>query len=294
MHNSVIVGSAIATRLPTRASGSIAANSSVYSAAGGLLGRKSEDIKMNDQDSWHNQDAFWELLEPVLFNEQRQLRAKAEVEKIKKLLQIEEKARILDLCCGNGRHSLELSQRGFDVIGVDRTTAYIEKARSEAEKRGLDVAFVVGDMREYCAPNSFDIIMNLFGSFGYFEDPGDDRKVVENVYASLRPGGRFLIETMGKEILARDFQEKDWGEEGDLLIMSEKKVSQNWGRIETRWIVIRGTERIEYRVSVRSYSAVELSSLLAACDFPQVRIYGSLDGTEYDQAAQRLVVVGRK
>jgi SAM-dependent methyltransferase len=249
---------------------------------------------MNDQDSWHNQDTFWELFEPVLFNRQRRLRAKAEVETIEKLLQIEEGARILDLCCGSGRHSLELSQRGFHVIGVDRTTAYIEEARSEARKRGLDAAFVVGDMREYCAPASFDIVVNLFGSFGYFQDPDDDRKVVENMYASLRPGGQFLIETMGKEILARDFQEKDWDEEGDLLILSERKISQNWGRVETRWIVIRGTERTEYRVSVRSYSAVELSSLLAACGFAPVRVYGSLDGTKYDRAAQRLVVVGRK
>jgi SAM-dependent methyltransferase len=249
---------------------------------------------MNDQDSWHSQDAFWELIEPVLFNQQRQLGANAEVEKIQKLLRIEERARILDLCCGNGRHSLELSQRGFDVVGVDRTTAYIEKARSEAEKRGLDVTFVVGDMREYCAPNHFNIVMNLFGSFGYFEDPNDDRRVVENMVASLRPGGQFLIETMGKEILARDFQEKDWSEEGDLLVLSEKKVSQNWGRIETRWIAIRGTERIEHRVSIRSYSAVELSLLLSECGFTELRVFGSLDGTEYDQAAQRLVVVGRK
>ena len=249
---------------------------------------------MNDQDSWHNQDAFWELFGPVLFNQQRQSRAGSEVDKIEKLLQIEEHARILDLCCGNGRHSLALSQRGFDVVGIDRTAAYIEDARSEAEKRGLDVAFVTGDMREHCAPGKFDIVLNLFSSFGYFEDPDDDRRVVENVHASLRPGGLFLIETQGKEILARGFRERDWSEEGDLLILSEKKVSHNWGRIETRWIVIRGTKRIEHRVSVRSYSAVELSSLLASCDFGPVRVYGSLDGTEYDQAAQRLVVVGRK
>jgi SAM-dependent methyltransferase len=249
---------------------------------------------MNEQEPWHNQDAFWELFEPVLFNQQRQVSATAEVDKIEKLLQIEEHARILDLCCGNGRHSLELSARGFDVTGVDRTAAYIERARSEADKRGLDAAFVVDDMRAYCAPNRFDIVLNLFGSFGYFEDPDDDRKVVENMVASLRPGGRFLIETMGKEILARDFQARDWDEVGDLLILSEKAIGQNWGSVETRWIVMRGTERIEHRVSVRSYSAVELSSLLAACGFSEVRVYGSLDGIEYDQAAQRLVVVGRK
>jgi len=249
---------------------------------------------MNDQDSWHGQDAFWELFEPVLFNQQRQSSAKEEVEKIEELLQIEGQARILDLCCGNGRHSLEFSRRGFDVIGVDRTTSYIEKARLEAEKLNLNAAFMLGDMREYCVPNNFDIIMNMFGSFGYFENSDDDQKVVANMYTSLRAGGQFLIETMGKEILARDFQKRDWIEEGDLLILSERKVSQNWGRIETRWIAIQGTKRVEHHVSLRSYSAVELSSLLFDCGFPEVQVYGSLNGTEYDQMAQRLVVVGQK
>jgi hypothetical protein len=60
---------------------------------------------MNNQGSWHSQDAFWELFEPVLFNQQRQSNAQEEVIKIEKLLQIEDQARILDLCCGNGRHS---------------------------------------------------------------------------------------------------------------------------------------------------------------------------------------------
>ena len=249
---------------------------------------------MSNQDSWHSQDAFWELFEPILFNQQRLSSTPEEVNRIVKLLQIEEQARILDLCCGMGRHSLELSRRAYDVIGVDRTAAYIEKARLEAEKLNLKATFIHGDMREYRVPNSFDVIINMFGSFGYFENPDDDRKVVTNMCQSLRAGGQFLIETAGKEIVARDFQEMEWSEVGDLLVLSERKVSQNWGRIETRWIVIQGTKRVEHRVSVRSYSAVELSSLLFDCGFSKVQVYGSLDGIEYDQRAQRLVVVGRK
>ena len=249
---------------------------------------------MSNQDPWYSQDAFWEFLEPVLFNQQRLSSTREEVDKLEKLLQIERPARILDLCCGIGRHSLEFSRRAYDVTGVDRTMAYIEKARLEAEKLNLNANFVLGDMREYCAPNSFDVVINMFGSFGYFENPDDNQKVVINMFKSLRAGGQFLIETAGKEIVARNFLEKDWSEEGDLLILSERKVGQNWGRIENRWIVIRGTKRAEYKFSVRSYSAVELSSLLLDCGFPKVQVYGSLDGTEYDQTAQRLVVVGQK
>ena len=249
---------------------------------------------MSDQDSWHSQDAFWELFEPILFNQQRLSSTPEEVDKIVKLLQIEGQAKLLDLCCGRGRHSLEFSRRAFDVIGVDRTAAYVEKARLEAEKFNLNATFIHGDMREFQLPDHFDLIINMFGSFGYFEDPDDDRKVVTNMYRSLRAGGQFLIETAGKEIVARNFQEMEWSEAGDLLILSERKVTQNWGRIETRWIVIQGTKRAEHRVSVRSYSAVELSSLLFDCGFSEVQAYGSLDGIDYDQRAQRLVVVGRK
>ena len=64
---------------------------------------------MNDQESWHSQDAFWELFEPLLFNPRRVLLAKEQVSQIETLLQIDKRARILDLPCGIGRHSLELA-----------------------------------------------------------------------------------------------------------------------------------------------------------------------------------------
>ncbi len=249
---------------------------------------------MNDQEAWHSQDAFWELFESLLFNPRRVLLAKEQVSQIETLLQIDRSARILDLCCGIGRHSLELATRGYDVTGVDRTARYIETARQQAEERKLNVRFAVGDMREYRSPDSYDVILNLFGSFGYFGDASEDRAVAANMYDSLRPGGQLLIETNGKEILARDFQARDWDEGGDLLMLSEKTVTQNWGRVETRWIAIRGAQRIEHRTSVRLFSAVELSSLLVAAGFSEVLVYGGLDGIGYDQDAQRLVVVGRK
>ena len=249
---------------------------------------------MSDRNSWHNQDKFWELFEPILFNQQRQSGAKMEVEQVVNLLRIRQNDRILDLSCGTVRHSLELARQGFDVVGVDRTTSFIKKAKQQAEEESLKVELVVGDMREYRQPKSFDIVMNLFGSFGYFEDPDDDRQVVKNMYASLRSGGRFLIETMGKEIAAREFQERDWSEEGDTLVLAERKPHQNWRRIRTRWIVIKGNQRAEHTVSVRSYSAVELSSLLLDCGFVDVQVYGDLEGRDYDQGAKRLVVIGAK
>ncbi len=250
---------------------------------------------MSAPNRWYGEDAFWHLFEPVLFSPQRVARAVEEVDRLARLLSIGPSASILDLCCGTGRHSLELARRGCHVTGVDRTRAYIEKARAAAAQEGLAAVFAVADMRDFCEPRKFDVVVNLFGSFGYFDDPEDNRKVVANAFTSLRPSGLFLIETMGKEILARGFQAVDWEEREDgLLLLSEKRITQNWSRVETRWIAIRGTERAEYRVAIHSYSAVELSTLLSQCGFTELRVYGSLDGIEYNEHAQRLVVIGRK
>ncbi len=249
---------------------------------------------MKSKNSWYEQDKFWEFFGPFLFDEEHQSSAKEEVENVLKLLKMEQNDRILDLCCGVGRHSLELSHKGFEVVGIDRTSDFIKKAKQKAKQKNLNIKYVISDMRKYCQPDSFNVVINMFGSFGYFDNTADDHNVIKNMHTSLRAGGRILIETMGKEILAKDFQEKDWHEEGDTLILAERKPIQNWGRMQTRWIVIKDNKRVEHTVSIRSYSAFELSSLLSEVGFSKVEVYGDLKGIAYDQHAKRLVVIGYK
>jgi SAM-dependent methyltransferase len=249
---------------------------------------------MQKGKAWHEQDEFWETVAPILFGPRRWADTPAEVEKVVSLLGIGPGAHILDLCCGVGRHSLELARRGFRVTGVDRTRLYLDRASEQAKEEGLKIEFVQDDMRTFCRPDAFDVVINLFTSFSYFEDPEEDRQVLLNVYRSLKPGGVFLLEMMGKEILARIFRERDWREEDGVLILEERKISQNWSWIENRWIIIKGNHRTELRLSHRLYSAVELTSLLTGCGFAHVDAYGDLAGSAYDHMAKRLVIVARK
>ncbi|MHC4088216.1 MAG: class I SAM-dependent methyltransferase [Planctomycetota bacterium] len=246
------------------------------------------------KQSWYEQDGFWETVATALFTDERMLSGKQEVEQIVSLLKLQTGASICDLCCGTGRHSLELGRLGYYVTGVDRTGLYIEEAKKKADEQELNIRFVQEDMRRFCEPNAFDVVINVLTSFGYFEDATDDKRVLENVYKSLKDGGKFLIDIMGKEVLARIFQEKRWREEDGVIILEEAKVSEDWGSVDCRWIIIRNDKRDECKFSLRLYSAAELGELLKSCGFGQVEFYGDLSGSSYDQTAKRLVVLAHK
>ncbi len=244
--------------------------------------------------AWHEDDRFWRSCHPILFSESRLAAASEEVDRIVALLRLPSGTRILDLCCGVGRHSLELARRGFSVVGVDRTREYLERASREARKQGLEVEFVESDMREFVRPNAFDAVLNLFTSFGYFDDSAEDSQVLRNAWRSLRPGGLLLMDLMGKEVLARIFRERDWSEEDGTVLLIESKLDQNWEWIENRWIVLRGDARKEYGITLRLYSAGELRTLLLGCGFTSAFAYGGFGGSPYDHNARRLVMLARK
>jgi SAM-dependent methyltransferase len=95
-------------------------------------------------------------------------------------------SRMLDLGCGSGRHSKYLASKGFDVTGIDLAASSIRQAkRSETGK----LRFYRHDMRIPFGRNAFDNVFNFFTSFGYFDDPSEDHKVVNNIYSALKPGG---------------------------------------------------------------------------------------------------------
>jgi SAM-dependent methyltransferase len=170
----------------------------------------------------------------------------------------------------------------------------LDEARKQAEIEGLEVEFIQKDMRSFCKPNTFDVAINLFTSFGYFEDINDDGKVITNVYRSLKEKGIFLIDTMGKEVLARIFRERDWHEVNNIIVLEERRVCSNWSWIENRWIMIQDGKMEEYKISHRLYSAVELTALLADCGFSAIDAYGDLTGTPYDHTAKRLILIAHK
>ena len=239
---------------------------------------------------WFEDPTFWETWGPFMFDRQRLEGTPVEVDGLLLLLSLERGADILDLCCGPGRHAAELARRGLRVTGVDLHTPYLERARRESE----DIELVEADMRDFSREDAFDAVISMYTSFGYFEDPADDLKVVRNMHVSLKPGGTALIETLGKETLARKFVPRAWHELEDGSIMLERRrICDDWSGCASDWILFRGSERSDHRVYTRLYSAVEIRNLLHEAGFGDVSILGALDGRPYDHEAERLVAVAR-
>jgi len=177
---------------------------------------------------------------------------------------------------------------------VDKTVQFLDQARQQAREEGLVIEFVQQDMREFQQPNSFDLALNLNTSFGYFEDPADDLQVLRNIHDSLLPGRSLVLETMGKEVLTRIFQERDWSEVEGCFFLQERRPAEDWGRMNVRWIKITSGQREEWSFTHRLFAATELAALMLEAGFQSVKTYGDLEGGPYDNTARKLVVVAQK
>lgn len=244
---------------------------------------------------WYENDDLWQTWEPVMFTKERLEKIPEEVDRIETLLDLNPSMKILDLCCGIGRHSLEFARRGYHVTGVDRTKCYLDRAKREAQDDGLSIEFILEDMRSFKREEAYDLVICMAGSFGIFVDPSENKQVLNNIYGCLKINGRVLFEGEGKEILARDFKEKEWrsGEYGYALY--EDKLVDDWSMLEQTWTHI-SKDGVMKRWRFRSpiYSATELKTLMKTEGFSRIEIYGNMDGLEYNHLASRLIAVGRK
>lgn len=243
---------------------------------------------------WFTEKDFWERFYPLLFPPERLERGREEVAYIVSRTGCLE-GRVLDLCCGPGRHAVEFARLGFAVTGVDLTPLLLQKGKELAQKEGLAVEWVQEDMRTFKRKNTYDLAVNLFTSFGFFEKKEDNQKVLFNLYESLKEGGTLFLDVMGKEILARRFQEtRSCSLPDDSLFIEKNQVLESWSRIHNRWILIKEGKAREFQFNLWIYSAQELAAMLEEIGFVKLKIYGSHQGDAYDDEAKRLIIIGRK
>jgi len=204
-------------------------------------------------------------------------------------------ARVLDMCCGHGRHSLELARRGYRVTGVDRNEAFIQAAETDARAAGVEADWQVADMRAFVPQQPYDAVLNLFFAWGYLESEAADRQALGIMARSLGPGGQLIIEYQNRELVLQHIQ-NTWRRltSGDVLLR-EFEFEPSTSRLSGAQIVIRQNgERVERRFDLRLYTCSELLQLLMAEGVTPTAAYGGYGGEAFGLHSPMLIVVGRK
>jgi SAM-dependent methyltransferase len=242
---------------------------------------------------WFEDEGFWDAFAPFMFDETRWALADPEVEHILALTGIQPPAKVLDLCCGVGRHSLAFARRGFQVTGVDITASYLEAARESAKAEKLAIEFAQADARQFVRPGEFALCVNLGASFGYFSDAREDFGLLKRCRENLAPGGALVLETIGKETAARDFVEEEKIAHDGWEASARYSIIGEWEKLGNFWKAQKEALVLERSFAIRLYSGTELRALLRKAGFAHIEIYGDLDGRAYDQHATMLVAAGK-
>jgi 2-polyprenyl-3-methyl-5-hydroxy-6-metoxy-1,4-benzoquinol methylase len=210
-------------------------------------------------------------------------------------LALSEGARVLDLACGRGRIAVRLAQHGCRVTGLDLSPRSLELAQRDAEAAGVELELIHSDMRELAATEAFDVVLNVFSSFGYFEEQSDDERVVAAVARALVPGGTFFLDTLNPVVLAAVFQPVDWRELDDGTLMLERRTYEHLlGRSEATWTFVRSDgSRSELRHSMRAYTAPELVAMFVRAGLEHDGSWGAWGDVELGKG-QRTMLRARK
>ncbi len=215
--------------------------------------------------------------------------------------QIASGSRILDLSCGIGRHSIELAKLGYKMTGFDLSPMFIERAKQLAQEREVSsrINFCVGDARniaEVLKNSCFDAIINIFTSFGYYDEP-TNIDILKQCHSLIRENGVFIMDVINRDGLVKRYSPRSYSHFGDILLLQNRKVNYETGRNITTWIFHKETssgnyqKELEITIDHRIYNLHELIGVFAQAGWAYREVFGNLNLESFDMTSTRIVGV---
>lgn len=256
---------------------------------------RAADEAVRVKEPWwrHHFDATYLRLHGGRFGEAGNRR---EVAAVLDMLGLPLGGRVLDLPCGWGRHANLLAEAGQDVVGTDLSPVFLAQAAEQGRARGLMPRFAAADMRELpFRDGTFDAVVNLYSSLGLFLDDAEDVRAMAEARRVLRPGGRFLVETMHRDDVVASYVARDAWELPDGTRVSVRRrfdpvqgvsyESLHWHQNHSR-----GAKRSAFRVR----TATELDRMLQTAGLRPLLWFGGWDGSPFRPRSDRLIVLAQR
>lgn len=244
--------------------------------------------RYEETDPWYVR-SFGELY-PLLYEHRDEASARAEVNTLFEQLGLSGDEGILDLCCGAGRHMEAVLGLGFDVVGADLSPELLALARARS---GLENRLVRADIRSLpFADATFDVVLNIFTSFGYFEDDEQNAAAFGEMARLLDEGGWLVIDHINREALEKKLVPESSEERKGLFIRQKRRIEKDRAIKETE-VTGRAGKVSRFRESVRLFTPGELVGLCVRHHLDCDRIIGSFAGEEFSAHSARMIVVAR-
>jgi SAM-dependent methyltransferase len=207
-----------------------------------------------------------------------------------KTLTIPSSAKLLDLACGNGRHSRTMAQLGYNTIGVDLSPNNIQIAKQINSDLNQ---FFVHDMRQVLKKNEFDAVLNLFTSFGYFTDKNDNIQTLRSVYENLKPGAIFIQDFLNAESVIKNIVEKETIKRGDVVFEITRQIIDQ--QIIKNISFEVGQETFEFSEEVTLFSLSDFEQMYQRVGFEIKHLYGDYQLNAFNpKSSDRLILISEK
>ena len=229
----------------------------------------------------------------ALYRHRNSEEASKALDLIESCAEISKDSAILDLACGAGRHSINLAKRGYkNITGIDLSPTLIREAKKNAEAEGVRVDFKEQDMRQISG--SYDLIINLFTSFGYFSTDTENEEVIVGVGQCLKPSGYFVLDFFNNLMVCNTLSPHD-----ETVLVSGEKVElfreiRN-GRVVKKIIIHSEGGSKEFHESVRLFELQDFEKMFMNAGLTIKRKFGDYNGTQFDEGSSpRLILVAQK
>ena len=219
-----------------------------------------------------------------------------EVEFIRDVLKLQRGDVVLDLCCGNGRHGQLLAEQNATVIGLDSSRFLLDEARKNMLSAKYGIHFIEGDMRRIPLKPSCDAVINLFASFGFFDEQGN-RQVLSEVAAVLKPGGQFLLDYWNPHaVIELDGTRNWWWISESMLALAEVEYHPESGQLsDYRTVIELPSGAIQKTVNrLRFYFPTELKTILEGVGLEVCATYGDFDYSPFLIDARRMITIAER